>query len=118
MTKPSEGNLTIMIPPRPTNLEGVYCVYRVRLSVCTRHGFRDISQVFKIHAHVDFGHRHKPTDFQRHHIQKGSLAAILDFFGYRTLNLVWLRISSPNISSTLLVCVWVKAYWFSALSLS
>ena len=41
MTKPSEGNLTLMIPPRPTKLEGVYWVHRVRLS--GRPSVRDMS---------------------------------------------------------------------------
>ena len=35
---------------------------------------------FKLHMHVDGGHRQKPTgiDFQRGHFQNGRLVAILD----------------------------------------
>ena len=35
---------------------------------------------FKLHMHVDGGHRQKPIDFQRGHFQNGRLVAILDFF--------------------------------------
>ena len=34
---------------------------------------------FKLHMHVDGGHRQKPIDFQRGHFQNGRLVAILDF---------------------------------------
>ena len=34
---------------------------------------------FKLHLHVDGGHRQKPIDFQRGHFQNGRLVAILDF---------------------------------------
>ena len=53
--------------------------------------------------HVDGGHRQKPIDFQRGHFQNGRLVAILDFFCFQTLNLVWLWISIPNLSGTILM---------------
>ena len=34
---------------------------------------------FKLHMHVDGGHRQKPIDFQQGHFQNGRLVAILDF---------------------------------------
>ena len=36
-------------------------------------------QNFKLHVHVDGGHRQKPIDFQRRHFQNGRMVAILDF---------------------------------------
>ena len=53
--------------------------------------------------HVDGGHRQKPIDFQRRHFQNGRLVAILEFFGFQTLTLVWLWISTPNLSGTILM---------------
>ena len=58
---------------------------------------------FKLHMHVDGGHRQKPIDFQRGHFQNGRLVAILNFFGFQTLTLVWLWISTPNLSGTILM---------------
>ena len=58
---------------------------------------------FKLHMHVDGGHRQKPIDFQRRHFQNGRLVAILEFFGFQTLTLVWLWISTPNLSGTILM---------------
>ena len=34
---------------------------------------------FKLHMHVDGGHRQKLMDFQQRHFQNGRLVAILDF---------------------------------------
>ena len=34
---------------------------------------------FKLHMHVDGGHRQNPIDLQRGHFQNGRLVAILDF---------------------------------------
>ena len=56
---------------------------------------------FKLHMHIDGGHRQKPIDFQRGHFQNGRLVAILDFLVSR-LTLVWLWISTPNLSGTIL----------------
>ena len=58
---------------------------------------------FKLHMHVDGGHRQKPIDFQWGQIQNGRLVAIFDFFGFQTLTLVWLWISTPNLRGTILM---------------
>ena len=101
---------------------------------------------FKLHMHVDSGHRQEPIDFQRRHFQNGRLVAILDFLVSRLLILVWPWISTPNLSGTILMYMcrgllifsnvnfkmaarwpywiffvsglWVGAYWFSETSLS
>ena len=48
---------------------------------------------FKLHMHIDGGHRQKPIDFQRRHFQNGRLVAILDFLVSRFFSLA-LNISS------------------------
>ena len=50
--------------------------------------------------HVDGGHRQKPIDFQRGHFQNGRLVAILDFFGFQTVTLVWLWIETVSPEGT------------------
>ena len=73
---------------------GVYWIHLVRPSVCPsirpsvwrRHGFRSISQVcywFSATSWLPGGH--------------------IGFFGFRTLTLLWLWISTPNFSSTMLM---------------
>ena len=54
---------------------------------------------FKLHMHVDGGHRQKPIDFQRGHFQN----VYIGFFGFQTLTLVWLWISTPNLNGTILM---------------
>ena len=63
--------------------------------------------------HVDGGHGQKPIDFQRCHFQNGRLAAILDFFGFRTLTLLWLWISTSNFSSPILMYMCRSLFIFS-----
>ena len=58
---------------------------------------------FKLHMHVDGGHRQKPIDFQWRHFQNGCLVAILVFFLFQTPTLVWPWISTPNLSGTMLM---------------
>ena len=43
---------------------------------------------------------------------------MLDFLVSRLLTLVWLWVSTPNFSGTILFCIWVEAYWFSAVLIS
>ena len=52
--------------------------------------------------HVDGGHRQKPIDFQRHHLQHGRLASILDFLVSR-LTVVPLWIWAPNFNAKILM---------------
>ena len=66
--------------------------------------------------HVDGGHRQKPIDFQWSHFQNGRLAAILDFLGFRTLTLLWLWISTPNLSSTILMYLCRSLLIFSSVN--
>ena len=62
--------------------------------LCRGQGLRDVRQVcfrisnFKLHMHVDSGHRQKPIDFQWGHSQNGRLVAILDFLFSRLYILV------------------------------
>ena len=51
-------------------------------------------------------------------ISKWPPGSHIGFFGFRTLTLVWLWISTPNLSGIILIYIWVGAYWFSATSLS
>ena len=60
---------------------------------------------FKFHMHIDGGHRQKPIDFQQRHFQNGRLATILNFFGFQTLTLLWLWISTSNFSGPILMYV-------------
>ena len=50
-------------------------------------------------------------------ISKWLPASHIGCFGFRTLTLVWLWISTPNLSGTILY-IWVEAYWFSVTALS
>ena len=51
-------------------------------------------------------------------ISKWPPGSHIGIFGFRTLTLVWLWISTANLSGTILIYIWVGAYWFSATSLS
>ena len=63
--------------------------------------------------HIDCGHRQKPIGFQRRHIYWPG--GHIGFFGFRTLTLVWLWLSTPRAQY---LYIWVEAYWFSATSIS
>ena len=51
-------------------------------------------------------------------ISKWPPGSHIGIFGFRTLTLVWLWISTANLSGTILIYIWVGAYWFSVTSLS
>ena len=51
-------------------------------------------------------------------ISKWPPGSHIGIFGFWTLALVWLWISTANLSGTILIYIWVGAYWFSATSLS
>ena len=51
-------------------------------------------------------------------ISKWPPGSHIGIFGFWTLTLVWIWISTANLSGTILVYIWVGAYWFSATSLS
>ena len=117
----------LVIIPQPNEVGGGYTGFTlsvrlsVRLSVDDRFPEHKSSLLwnfnFKCHMHVDGGHRQKPIDFQRCHFQNGRLAAILEFFCFRTLTFFWLWISTST-SAAQYLCIWVGAYWFSATSFS
>ena len=75
-------------------------------SVCRRHGFRSITEVcFGISISIlyayCFGCGQKPIDFQRcRSLSTWTPGCHLGFFGFRTLNLIWLWISSLNFNGT------------------
>ena len=51
-------------------------------------------------------------------ISKWPPGSHIGIFGFRTLTLVWIWISTANLSGTILIYIWVGAYWFSVTSLS
>ena len=57
---------------------------------------------FKLHMHVDGGHRQKPIDFQWGQIQNGRLVAILDFW---SISQVCFGISISNFICMLMVAI-------------
>ena len=59
----------------------------------------------ELRVHIDCAYGQKPVDFQRHHFQNGRLVAILDFFSFEALTLVWHWISTQNFNSILLVSI-------------
>ena len=106
--------LTIIIPPPNKVGGGVYWIHLVRPSICPSVCLETTwfpehkssllwNFYFKFHKHVDGGHRQKPIDFQRYHYKNVRLAAILEFWGFQTLTLVWLWISTSNFSGTILM---------------
>ena len=58
---------------------------------------------FKLHMHVDDGHRQKPISFSARSLWKWPPGGHIGFFGFQTLTLVWLWISTPNLSGTILM---------------
>ena len=67
--------------------------------------------------HVDGGHRQKPIDFQRRHFQNGRLAAIFGFLVSRLLLYFGFEYQFQT-SAAQCLCIWVRAYWFSAMLIS
>ena len=53
--------------------------------------------------HVDGGHRHKPIWFSARSLSKWPPGGHIGFFGFQTLTLVWLWISTTNFSGTILM---------------
>ena len=109
--------------PRPTTLEGVYWIYVVRRpSVCRRHGFRCVSQGFFgtsiwnfmciLIVGID-----RSLLILSDAIFKWPHGGLIGSFGIRNLTLVWLWISTSNLSSTIRVYIGRRLLIFSDITI-
>ena len=101
----------------------LYCIPSGRPSVCRRHGFRSITQVCfgvsisnSIYAY-SLGLWTEAYLFWAISLSKWASGSHVGFFGFRTLVLVLLWISCPNLTGTSLVCMGRSLLSFSKVTL-